>query len=137
MRAAKIDVKPRKPRKPSSPLEHAETAAVVAWFKLQYPKQAGYLIGLPNAGKRSPRVAAMLKAEGMRPGAFDLFLAIPRWGYHGLWIEMKRRDGTQSDVSDNQARFETDMIAMGYMAQVCFGADEARVAIRAYLDHPA
>lgn len=114
--------------------EHAETAAVVSWWRRQYPKLAKHLIGLPNAGKRSSQVAAMLKAEGMIPGASDLFLAIPKWGYHGMWIEMKRKDGVPSDVSENQSSFQADMRSVGYIAEVCFGAEQAIAMIKHYLE---
>lgn len=48
-----------------------------------------YILAIPNGGHRDIRVAAKLKAEGVRRGIPDLFLAVASRGYHGLWIELK------------------------------------------------
>lgn len=71
-----------------------------------------------------------MKAEGVKAGFPDLGLPVPRFPYHGLYIEMKRRDG---EMRDNQERWAEDLVAQGYQHRVAYGADEAIEAIRAYM----
>lgn len=116
------------------PTETVETKAVVKWWadvcsSYGLPNEA--LLHIPNEGKRSVRVAAILKAEGMRPGTPDLFLAVPRHNSSGLWIEMKRQKG--GVVSDNQRHMMGLLEGLGYEVQVCRGASEALTTIQQYL----
>lgn len=116
------------------PTETEESKAVVKWWGEAsgiYGLAPESLIHIPNEGKRSFRVAARLKAEGMRPGTPDFFLAVPRGGFHGLWVEMKRRRG--GIVSDNQRLMLGIMEAQGYAVQVCYGAEQALDTIQGYL----
>lgn len=109
-------------RRPAAPLEHDEQARVVTWAKWQ-PR--------PNGGSRHRVEAARLKAEGVKRGMPDLFLAIPCEGHHGLFIEMKRKKGGR--VSDAQNVMIDRLNAEGYQTCVCYGADEAITAIKTYL----
>ena len=102
----------------------------VKWFRLQYPKAAGLLFSIPNEGKRSKANSWRMKAEGMRAGVSDLFLAIPRSVYNGLWIEMKTQKGV---LSAEQKEFQADMQAQGYATTVCRSIEEFMNAIRIYL----
>lgn len=116
------------------PTEHQETAAVIQWWSFscrKYGKPAAALIHCPNEGHRSPITAARLKAEGMRPGTPDLFLAVPVGSKHGLWIEMKR--SRQSRVSDSQWEMLYMLDSLGYAALVAHGSVEAIDAIREYM----
>jgi hypothetical protein len=110
--------------------EHDEQAAVVQWFDLQYPKYAGLLFAVPNAGKRGYKTANRLKAEGLRAGVSDLMLPVARWGYHGVFIEMKT--GTRK-MSDAQSEFIDRVIEQGYLAACCHGADIAIDLIKRYM----
>jgi hypothetical protein len=120
--------------------EHEEQSAVISWFGLQYPALAGCLFAIPNgshlAGNARQRGMKMawLKAEGFLPGASDLFLMVIRQPYAGLFIEMKRRSFTPSDVSCDQRKFIKRAREQGYRAEVCGGFDAARQAIQEYLD---
>ena len=89
-------------------------------------------MAIPNGGARHIAVARKLKAEGVKPGASDLFLALPvPHGPAGLWIEMKAPDGV---VSPNQKDFIELMQWAGYRAIVCWSADEAITEITNYLN---
>lgn len=121
------------------PCEHAEQSHVVQWFWLQHKQLRKCLFSVPNgahlAGTPMQRGAKMnrMKAEGFQPGVSDLFLMVARGGYHGLWIEMKRRNGRPSDVSEEQREFLARAEREGYQGAVCNGAAEAIAVIGEYL----
>jgi hypothetical protein len=118
-----------------NPTEAEEQRAVLEWASF-YPSLK-WLHAIPNgthlAGDQKARAIKMsnLKAQGLKPGVFDLFLPMARGRYHGLYIEMKRRKNGR--VSDDQKRFSQDVTAEGYQCVVCNGASEAIQAIRDYL----
>ncbi len=110
-----------------------------------------YLLAIPNGtqlpGGPATRAKYMnhLKAMGLKPGASDLFLAKPvkikgtvfppEWGaprHHGAWFEMKRvKDGR---VSAEQLNFLKTMDDVGYYVDICWGFDDWRESLHAYLD---
>jgi hypothetical protein len=116
--------------------EHQHQTALVQWFRLQYPKFKLHLFAIPNgahlAGDARLRAIKMnaMKAEGLTPGASDLFLMIPKNNYHGLFVEMKTTGGK---VSDNQKDFMGAANAMNYKTVVCYGFDDGKKAIKEYL----
>ena len=112
--------------------EHQEQIAVITWFRLQYKQYASYLFAIPNGGVRNIGTAVKLKKEGVLAGVPDLFLMIPKNGFHGLWIEMKVKGGR---ISDSQKQFMGAATLMGYPAIVCYGFDEAKNAINDYLQN--
>lgn len=122
------------------PLEADEQATLIEWARWQSWIN-GRLIAIPNgahlAGDARARAIQMarLKAQGFREGVSDLFLAIPRHGYAGLWIEMKRADPRRSSVSEAQTTWHNLMIDSGYACVVCYGAIQAIEAILEY-NHP-
>jgi hypothetical protein len=67
------------------------------------------------------------------PGVPDIFCAEPRGGYHGLFIEMKRRRGAGSKVSEDQREWHFALNRNGYFAGVCYGFPEALSLLAAYL----
>jgi len=118
--------------------EHDEQALLVQWAGTARVPGTRHMVGdflaaVPNAGKRSARAGARLKAEGLRPGYPDLILDIAARGYHGLRIEMKRTDATASDVQENQREWLDRLNRQGYCARVARGFNEARELILWYL----
>lgn len=89
------------------------------------------LFGVPNAAKRSARLAAYMKAEGLQSGVPDLWLPVARQGKHGLVIEMKRAKG--GVVAASQAAWIAALRAEGYRVEVCHGAAEAIDVLRDYI----
>ena len=113
------------------PSEHLEQVQLVSMVEAAYPREAAMLFAIPNGGDRNILVAAKLKKEGVRRGVPDMFLALPRGGWHGLFIEMKRRRG--GVVSREQKEYIAALNAAGYRACVCRGCDEAFEAIKKYI----
>lgn len=58
----------------------------------------------------------------MRKGFPDLFVTLPRLGYHGLFIEMKTDDGK---LSEDQRKWLTLLTKEGYLCRVCRSVDAA------------
>ena len=113
--------------------EHEEQVALmrlVEMHKGRWP-ELGMLFSIPNGGDRNVIVARKLKAEGVRRGVPDLCLCLPRGGYHGLFIELKRLKGGQ--VSAEQKAWISALRGQGYRAEVCKGATEAWDVIREYV----
>lgn len=77
--------------------------------------------------------AVQAKRQGMVSGVPDLCLAVPRRGFHGLYIEMKRERGVPSDVKPEQREMHVLLRAQGYAVQVCFGLAQAVDVVVAYL----
>ena len=116
--------------------EHDEQVLLVQWAdrtRIGGVLVGDYLAAVPNAGKRSARAGARLKAEGLRPGFPDLALTMPARGYHGLFIEMKRVGAPESDVRDNQREWLERLNKIGYFAYVARGFAEARELLLWYL----
>ena len=71
--------------------EHLQQVAIfqwLLWHEARYPELA-MIFAVPNGGKRAPRTAVAMKAEGQKAGVPDIWCPIPRNGYHGLIIEFK------------------------------------------------
>ena len=119
--------------------EHTQQKMVVKWFKMQYPEYRDCIIAIPNgshlAGKGSQRYAQVnkLKAEGMKLGTSDLFIAVPLKGKAGLWVEMKDEGKTLCTVSDTQLDHIKLMISVGYSAHWAAGFDKAKAIIEDYM----
>ena len=106
--------------------EHSEQCAVIDYCKIRrYP-----VFAIPNGGSRNKAEAAKLKAEGVSAGVPDLFIPIPKQGYHGLFIEMKVGKNRTSPEQDEWLAL---LRKSGYKAEVCYGADAAINEIEKYL----
>lgn len=108
-------------------------AQVITWAKRQakvYPELAR-LFHVPNGGQRHAAVAAKLQGQGVKPGVPDLCLPVPRFGCHGLWIEMKTQAGR---VSPHQKDWIAFLRCVGYRVEVCRSFDEARDVLLSYLN---
>lgn len=71
----------------------------------------------PNGGERHGAVAKQLFREGVKAGAFDLYLDASRHGFAGLRIELKAHDNDLSDVQIEEKRW---LIKENYCTHVCW-----------------
>ena len=112
--------------------ESWEQRALVAWWQAVRKRWPGaVLFAIPNGGARSAVTGARLRAEGVVAGIPDLFLACPRGGAHGLFIEMKRTHGGSVDRAQKIAMALLE--SQGYACAVCRGFEAARERIEAYM----
>lgn len=117
-----------------NPTEDEEQITLFDWARVNEGKwpELARLFHVPNGGSRGPAEAGRFKAMGVKKGVPDVFLDVPRRGFHGLRIEMKRRRG--GVLSDEQADWIDWYNSNGYRAVVCYGWDEARSVIEEYLE---
>lgn len=114
------------------PSEHDEQVSFIKYARARYAHVRNFAIwAIPNAAKRSPRLAAMMRAEGMTSGVPDLIIPYPVGAYHGLWIEMKRQKG--GVLSAEQREIADQLRAVGYAVAVCCGAKSAIETLDAYM----
>ena len=97
--------------------EHRLQAMVLAYVSA-HPDV--YAFAIPNAAKRSPMLAARMKAEGLRAGVADLAIMLP--GGRMAWLELKDGKGKQSDA---QKGFEAICARLGHHYAVVRSLDEA------------
>jgi hypothetical protein len=123
----------------SVPTESQEQATIIDWARTWGAKMDGLdmLHSIPNgAVLGNPHynrfaLIGKLKAEGLKPGVSDLFLAVARHGFHGLYIEMKRKRG--GVLSEEQKSWMLRAQEEGYKTAICESAEKAIAAITEYL----
>jgi hypothetical protein len=86
---------------------------------------------IANGGSRHPAEASNLKRSGVIPGVPDLCIPIAKGSYHGLYIEMKRREG--GVVSKPQTWWLQALNNNGYFAVMCEGCQEAMGVVENYM----
>lgn len=127
----------RKPvsTEPKLPSEDEIQVQIMNWCKLQRYKDYtlfDYFHHSPNGGIRTASAGAKFKKAGTKAGYPDLLLDIPRNGYHGLRIELKRDKG--GTVSGKQKERLAMLQDEGYKAVVCRGFDESIKTITKYME---
>ena len=105
---------------------------VIEYINYQYPGTLYHHSA--NEGKRTVMNGSKLKKMGMSKGFPDLAIFEPRGDSYGLFIELKRDDG--SKVSDEQITWLQELYKRGYAAFVCRGFDEAKHVIDQYMRLP-
>ncbi|WP_447875175.1 VRR-NUC domain-containing protein [Serratia fonticola] len=129
----KLEVRGGRVKKVRHEPELEEQAALITWANktdIGGVRIGEYLLHIPNEGKRGPKARKDAKRLGLRAGVSDLFLALPRGGYAGLWLEMKAIDGKPTA---EQVSWLNKMIGSGYAAVLCYGFIQAKERIESYL----
>ena len=119
--------------------EHHIQCGVIRWARLQ-AATAPYLARLhaiPNGGRRNPREAVRLKAQGVTPGVPDLCLPRAAHGFHGLYMETKApalpgKPGGR--LSADQKDWQAYLTEEGYYAVVYDSIDKGIAYLRWYCD---
>lgn len=116
-----------------TPLEGEEQAFLFTWarFATQTYPELSLLFHIPNGGSRHPAEAVNLKRQGVRKGVPDIFLPVARGGYHGLFVELKRKNGGR--VQAEQMNWIQELNAQGYLALVVRGGDRAIDLLTKYI----
>jgi hypothetical protein len=108
--------------------EWREQAELVLWME-----ESGVVFyHVPNGGTRPIGEAMKFKRIGVKAGVPDICIPIPRKGYHGAYIELKRVSGGIS--TESQKRWIKFLSGQGYYATICRGFKEAREKIEWYFE---
>lgn len=107
--------------------EHTLQSAAIDY--LNYTVFRDCYFSIPNGAKRTPACAAWMKKEGLRSGIPDLFIAKPKRGFHGLFIEFKSARGR---VSDSQEKWHKVLEDNDYMIVVIRTIDDFIRTIEEY-----
>lgn len=116
-----------------APTEAQEQRVIFQWAGMMAGRHPELVLlhHIPNGGSRDPREARNLRLQGVKPGVPDICLPVARKGYHGLYIELKRRQGGRA--SEEQRQWINALNENGYLAWVCQGAEDAIDLITEYL----
>jgi hypothetical protein len=104
--------------------EHADQAALIERLRLD-AKVPLLCFAIPNAARRSPRVAARMKAEGLTAGVADLCIMLTAG--RSIWLEMKTKLGR---MSLEQRAFRAVCDALGHTYLVPRSLDDAVELLR-------
>ncbi len=114
------------------PTEDEEQIWLFSWAELNMGRfpELKLMHHIPNGGKRSKSEASRFRAMGVKAGVSDIFLPVSRGGYHGLYIELKAKDGRPTK---EQKDFIAAVEQEGYLAVVAYGGEEAAKIIEGYM----
>lgn len=118
--------------KPLTLKEEDIQGVFIQYAKMYLRGDADLVFSIPNEAKRSFSVVAHMKKLGLTKGVPDVMVAIPKGGYHGLFIEFKSAKGR---VRPEQAAFHEKLRAQGYCVEVCRDSLEAIKLFQDYLQN--
>ena len=102
------------------------------------PAYFDLIFAIPNGGSRGDSQltrginGGKLRAEGVRPGVADVFVAVPRGEFAGLWLEFKRPGKV---LSVAQSGFEHSVCQVGYGFTMVTSWNSAFFVTLGYLTH--
>lgn len=109
--------------------EDEEQIQLIQWCRQDSRFQ--FLYHIPNESTGGYGWRIRNRKMGCRRGVPDLCFPVPNKKYHGLYIEMKRVSG--GSISQYQKRWLDMLNAMGYLAVVCKGWEQARDVLLEYV----
>lgn len=118
--------------KSPQPKEEDIQGVFIQYAKIYLRENADLVFSIPNEAKRSFAVVAHMKKLGLTKGVPDVMVAIPRGGFHGLFIEFKSAKGR---VRPEQTAFHEKLRSQGYCVEVCRDATEAIKLFQDYLQN--
>lgn len=123
--------------------EHGHQRAFFAALREWSKAVDALTFAIPNGGARGDNArsnmirGAALKAEGVKAGVPDVFVAWPYGGFAGLFVEMKRpadreKDRAKGRLGDAQEPWHDKLMVRGYALAVCYTWEEALAAVKQY-----
>jgi hypothetical protein len=86
---------------------------------------------VPGDPRRTARIIASMKRQGMKNGVSDVMIALPRGKHCGAFIELKRPGENPTEEQSSWLALTADA---GYFATCARGLEDAKAATRMYLD---
>lgn len=125
------DTRARRNLRKSAATEHDLQVACVRLFRYKYSEYNEMMFAVPNGGKRNAIEAKKLKAEGVVAGIPDLFLAVPKGRWHGMFMELK--NGKSNNLTENQKRMIYKLQMFGYRTEVVRSLEDFEKIMEEYL----
>lgn len=113
------------------PSEAQEQIWFFKYLKYSFPDIFNVSFHIPNQGYRCIKSAIILSHMGLKKGVPDVFVAAGRGGFHGIFLEFKRR--FDSIPTLDQIKMMKLFSEKGYRCEVVFGFDHAVEVINQYL----
>jgi SOS response regulatory protein OraA/RecX len=117
-------------KKDTAPTEYEEQIKLAEYLDMK-----GYLwCHVPNGGNRDAKTGAKMKRQGVKPGVPDVLIFenpmdikrnLNLQSSRNIAIELKRENGSMSDLRDTQREWLQKLQERGWFVRVAFGADEA------------
>ena len=114
---------------------------IAKWLRTQYPKVI-YRYDIADMKLTIPQRNRMKALQGETRGYPDLFLAEPKNGFHGLYVELKKdyasvfkKDGSykKDDHIQEQAEFHKVLRDKGYQVVWGLGFEDTKDKIKEYM----
>lgn len=102
--------------------------ACVRWLRLRHKGVVHFTV--PNEGRMHPRTGRIYNEMGRMAGVPDLFIASPRHGYGGLFVEFKAPQGR---LTPQQQAAQAALVEAGYRVAVVRDFDNFVTIINDYL----
>lgn len=121
-------------RSPRVKEESNEQMLFIDWLRTNYPWVITIISPIVKyTGSKWSRAkqGARIKALGYIAGTLDIFIPVPLNGFHGLFIEMKRKDG--GSIQENQRDMSNKLTLTGYKVVFCKGFEEAKAEFLKYI----
>lgn len=103
---------------------------VLRWVDATFPEIAHLVMASAGGVRTSMSQAVKMKSMGYRKGTPDIFVAVPKGGRHGLFLELKAIGGK---ASPEQKIMLANLQAQGYAAAVVVGFEQVKATLTAYL----
>lgn len=113
-------------------LEHDIQVACFDWVRIKQNQNELWknIAACPNGILKNVAAHIRLTKEGFSAGFPDVMVLLPASGYHGLFIEMKRDGGKQSET---QKDWQKRLTAVGYCYRLCYSFKEFEDLIVEYV----
>ena len=105
---------------------------IFKWIQFNSARYRGLDLAYATASGLKMSIGALMKAHKagiIKKGLPDIVIPVARGGYHGLYIELKSKNGI---VSPAQSEFIGKLMNEGYSSVIAWGYDEAIKMINDY-----
>jgi hypothetical protein len=101
------------------------------WLSRCKKEYRPYCFAIPNGGSRHILEAVNLKRQGVTAGVPDVFCALSRKGFHGLFIEFK---AGKNKLTELQRQMISKLAEQGYQCTVCYDVQSAIDNFNTYIE---
>lgn len=112
--------------------EHREQSLFIKWidWEKKIDPRLECVFAVPNGFVKSIQMASWARAEGLRSGVPDVFVAVPIGKHSGLFLEFK---SGKNDLSDTQREWFKRLANNGFVCCLVRSFEEAKEAVSQYL----